>query len=109
MSNSDRRKGSPLLDKEEFVKFTGNVIGRLEGVERRVVETHSILINHLEEEKFSVKKLEDVHRALFHPLDGLVNMKRWMCRIATWTGVILVGFLAAVSSVIAIGRDLGWW
>ena len=85
------------------------------------------LQDHIVEERETKEKMCEVHRAmfdpeagtrvilkrvndaLFDPMNGLVNWKKWMCRILTWAGVIVGALWGATVGAVVIGHNLGWW
>lgn len=76
---------------------------------RLSMETHVTLVNHIDSEADYKKKVDEMHKALFDPMDGLVNLRKWMCRIATRAGIIFVASCACIASLAAAGHSIGWW
>jgi hypothetical protein len=73
------------------------------------MQTHVSFNRHLLEEADTKVKVDQMHTALFDPLDGLVNLRKWMCRLATWAGVILASTISAAAGVASAGHNFGWW
>jgi hypothetical protein len=76
---------------------------------RLSMETHVALAKHIESDAQMAVKVEQMHAALFDPMDGLVNLRKWMCRIATRAGVIFVAACGSIASLAAAGHSIGWW
>lgn len=73
------------------------------------METHISLHRHILDEEPYKQKVDQMHAALFDPMNGLVNLKRWMCRLATWAGVGLGATASLVAGIASAGHSFGWW
>lgn len=92
-------------------------------LQRLTVETHVKLELHLQEEHYSMQKLDEVHEAaselkeglkkvheaLFHPETGLVYIKVWICRVFKTTCWLIGGFVTFLAGVAAVGHGFGFW
>lgn len=76
---------------------------------RLSMETHVALQRHIESEAPITRKVEEMHAALFDPIEGLVNLRKWMCRIITWIGVCIGTFVSLLAGIASAGHSFGWW
>lgn len=97
-----------LADVENALKGLSEEDQRL-FMRRLAVETHVRFELHLEEERVAMNKLDDVHKALFDPENGLVHLKSWMCRLAKSAAWIAGGALSGLAAVATIGHQFGIW
>ena len=73
------------------------------------MQTHVAFNRHLQDEADTKVKVDQMHAALFDPLDGLVNLRKWLCRLATWAGVALAPLISAAAGIASAGHNFGLW
>lgn len=76
---------------------------------RLAMETHVKLELHLGEERIAMQKLNEVHKALFDPEEGLVHLRAWMCRLARSAAWAAGGVLSGLAAIATIGHQFGIW
>jgi hypothetical protein len=112
---SDKKTGALMAEKYvDIDELRLKVAGMADDQQRTfmrelAMQTHVAFNRHLIEEADTKLKVNEMHRALFDPLDGLVNLRKWLCRLATWAGVGLAGIISATAGIASFGHNFGWW
>ena len=90
-------------------------LGRLDDAGQRVmvqelvIHTHAALNSHIKEHEATLMKVNEMHTALFDPENGLVSIKKWLCRIARAAAAIAVVLWTVGLGLIQVGNKIGWW